>query len=200
MYRQVMDIRGWDERYRSGERTEEDLDAPPTPLVIETASGLRPGRALDLASGTGRNALWLARRGWEVTAVDGAPAGIDILRARARRLGLTVNAEAADLQTSEFPIEPKSWDLIAICYYLQRDLFEPAKAGVKPSGTLLAIVHTTEAGEEPTASRLRRGELKRYFGDWEILHHYEGASRDPAHRRPVAEIVARRPPESKDGR
>src|SRR5579859_1057686 len=137
-----MDLRGWDERYRS-----EDLEAPPTALLVDTAQRLPAGKALDLACGTGRNALWLAEQGWSVTAVDGARAAIEILRERAARRAVNVDAQVADLEKHEYPIEPSAWNLIAICYYLQRDLFEPAKSGVAPGGVLLAIVHITGPGE-----------------------------------------------------
>ncbi len=191
-----MNIEGWEQRYRCRGRELEDSAAASTPLVVETARKLRPGYALDLASGTGRNALWLARNGWTVTAVDGASAAIDILRERARDEGLTIDAQVADLKSDAFHIEPQLFDLVAICYYLQRDLFLSAKRGVKRGGTLLAIIHTTQGNEEPTDSRLRPGELQRYFQDWEILHSYEGKPVDPAHQRSVAEIVARRPAET----
>ena len=188
-----MDIRNWNDRYRVGERLAEDFSLAPTPLVERTAISLKPGTALDLACGTGRNALWLAEHGWSVTAVDGASAAIDELGRRATERGVAVETKTADLE-AEYAIEPRAWDLILICYYLQRDLFERAKEGVKPGGILLTIVHITDAGEEPTAHRLRPGELEEYFAGWEILHRYEGPPADVAHRRSVAEIVARRPP------
>jgi len=188
-----MEIQGWDERYKSGARRAEDLDASPTPLLMESVEKLSAGSALDLACGSGRNALWLAEHGWSVTAVDGSPVAIEILQSRASERGIKVNAKVADLETSEYRIEPSSWNLIAICYYLQIDLFEPAKQGVAPGGILIAIVHITEPGEEPTAHRLRPGELKQYFEGWEILHYREGKPKDPAHQRVAAEIVARKP-------
>lgn len=188
-----MDLAGWERRYESGERASEDLDAPPTKLVINTARHMRPGKALDLACGTGRNALWLAEHGWQVTAVDGAHSAIEMLRSRAFQRALAVDARVADLEKGDFEIAPASWDLIAICYYLQRNLFEPAKQGVRPGGILIAIVHTAEKGEQPTATRMKRGELAGFFSGWEILHHNEGPPDDIAHRRAVAEIVARRP-------
>jgi tellurite methyltransferase len=183
-----MDIRGWDERYR----TEQDSESAPTPLLIETAQSLKPGRALDLACGTGRNALWLAQQGWSVTAVDGSEAAIEILGGRAAAQGLLLDARVADLEKGEFRIEPASWDLIALCYYLQRGLLEPAKRGVAPGGLLLVIVHIAEAGEEPTQFRLRPGELAGCVEGCEIVHCYEGKPRDPVHARAVAEIVARK--------
>lgn len=188
-----MDIRGWDLRCRSSECAS-DLNWAPTPLLVETAEHLEPGVALDLACGTGRNSLWLAANGWRVTAVDGSSNAISILRDRLRELSLEVNARVADLQQEEFRIGVAAWDLIAICFYLQRNLFEPAKQGVKPGGLIVATPHLIETGQEPTASRLPPGELRTYFKGWEILHYHEGKSRDPAHHRPSAEIVARRPP------
>jgi tellurite methyltransferase len=191
-----MEIRGWDERYRSGEQAAEDLNAAPAPLLVEAAMKLAPGKALDLACGTGRNALWLAEQRWSVTAVDGSPAAIEMLRSRASECGVTVNTRVADLEKHEYQIEPSDWNLVAICYYLQRDLFESAKQGVVPGGILISIVHITETGEEPTAHRLRPGELEIYFQGWEILHRREGKPNDTAHQRSVAEIVARRPADS----
>jgi SAM-dependent methyltransferase len=188
-----MDVQSWDERYRTASRPREDLEAPPTPLVVRIAKALPVGNALDLACGAGRNALWLAQRGWRVTAVDGSAAAIEILRTRARERGLDASACVADLEAGEFKIEPDAWDLIVIAYYLQPDLIESAKAGLKPGGAIIAIVHMTAPGEEPTKHRLRPGELIRCFEGWEILHNFEGQPEDAAHRRHVAEVAARRP-------
>jgi SAM-dependent methyltransferase len=196
---QLMEIHDWNERYRLREHPAEDLDAAPTPLLVETAAsklvpgkvpGKAPLKALDLACGAGRNALWLAEHGWEVTAVDGAHEAIEILRTRATERGLKINAVVADLEKGEFEIEPSCWDLVAMCYYLQRNLFEPAKRGVAPGGILISIVHMTEPGEEDGPHRLRPGQLEQYFAGWEILHRHEGKANDSAHRRAVAEIVA----------
>jgi SAM-dependent methyltransferase len=187
-----MERSGWEERYRSGHRAE-DREREPTPLVVETAGRLAPGTALDLASGAGRNALWLAAHVWKVTAVDGSPTAIDIVRQRASERGVEVDARVADLEQQGYRIEHSAWDLVLICYYLQRDLFAPAKRGLRPGGVLIAIVHIAEPGEEATAHRLHPGELAGYFQGWEILHNREGRPRDAAHQRAVAEIVARRP-------
>ena len=186
-----MNIEGWNRRY--SERRTDDLGAPPTPLLIETAQKLPPGRALDLASGTGRNALWLAQHGWRVSAFEGSNNAVEILRQRAEELGLDIDSRVVDLANKKISFERQAFDLVAICYYLQRDLFEPAKDAVKPGGTLLAIVHITEDDQAPTENRLRPGELRAYFEGWSISHYYEGKSADPAHKRAVAEIVATRP-------
>ena len=179
-----MDLAGWDQRYRTQEEASASL---PHPLLVEAARSLPPGRALDLACGSGRDALWLAQQGWSVTAVDGSPAAIEILRHRAA--GLRIKTQIADLEKAGFVIEPARWDLIAICYYLQRDLFEPSKQGLVPGGILIAIALLSEAGKD-NSFRLEAGELRRYFDGWEILHDREG--RDPWEHK-VAEIVARKP-------
>ncbi len=87
-------------------------------------------------------------------------------------------------------MQPASYDLIAICYYLQRDLFEPCKRGLVPGGVIVAIALLIEPGKENSPFRVHPGELRGYFEGWEILHHREGP--DPW-RHNVAEIVARRP-------
>jgi SAM-dependent methyltransferase len=187
-----MTVAEWNERYRTRAHTA-DFDPGPAKLVVETAQNLPPGRALDLACGAGRNALWLAEKGWSVTAVDGAEAAIAALRSRAAHMRLPVDAHVADLSKGEFEIEEARWDVILMCYYLQRDLLEPAKKGLAPGGIVIVIAHIPRPGEEPSATRARPGELRTYFDGCEVLHYYEGDSRDAAHHRPVAEIVARRP-------
>lgn len=186
-----MEIVGWEEKYRSGECGKEDA---PTVLVVETAASLAPGTAIDLACGAGRNALYLAEKGWRVTAVDGSESAVELVRKRSAARGLQVETAVADLTAASFTIATDVFDLIVIAYYLQRDLLAQAKAAVRPGGVVLAIVHTPEKGEESSYKRAAPGELRGFFRSWEILHDYEGPSRDPAHHRPVAEIVARRPP------
>ena len=73
-----MDARAWDERYAA---TELVWSAGPNQFVESELKDLRPGRALDLAAGEGRNAIWLAEQGWEVTAVDFSLVGLDKGRA-----------------------------------------------------------------------------------------------------------------------
>jgi tellurite methyltransferase len=184
-----MDLAGWEEKYRSDARGREDA---PTKLVVEIAETLVPGTAIDLACGAGRHALYLAERGWTVTAVDGSEKAIELVQLRSAARGLQVHTKVADLTAPAFTMPSASFDLIVIAYYLQRDLFARIKDAVRPGGVVVAIAHTPEPGEEWSEKRAAPGELRRFFNDWELLWSYEGPSRDPAHRRPVAEIAARR--------
>ena len=125
--------------------------------------------------------------------MDGSETAVELVRKRAAVRGLPVQAVVADLTAESFNMPPGEFDLIVIAYYLQRNLFSQVKQAVRPTGLVLAIVHTPEPGESWTQKRAAPGELRGFFNGWEILHDYEGPSRDPAHRRPVAEIVAKRP-------
>jgi tellurite methyltransferase len=175
--------RNWEEHYSDPA----NLDFAPAPLLVQAAELLRPGRALDLACGAGRNALFLASLGWQVTAVDRCAAGIRLMRERAA--GLVLNPRIADLEAGEFTIEPGAFDLICDFYYLQRDLFPAIREGVRPGGVFTGAVHLFQEGR---ASRhvLHPGELRDEFHGWKILFYSE--SREAGSHRPSARIIARR--------
>jgi SAM-dependent methyltransferase len=184
-------MESWDERYAGGKYS----TAEPHRLLIELAGKLPPGKALDLACGTGRHAIFLAEKGWNVIAVDNSQVGIEIARQRAKDKGFGIDFRAADLEKSEFAIEPDAYDLICDFYYLQRDLFAPMKAGMKAGGIIVSTVHIYGEGEEAGNFLLREGELRRYFHDFEILHYHETSRTDTdagEHHRRTAEIVAGR--------
>lgn len=186
-----MSIEEWDQRYRAGEQ----LFRMPAPLLTRFAEDLAAGEALDVASGPGRNALYLASRGWRVTAVDGSPAAIATLRARARKETLLIDAVVADLERGEFEIERGAYDLICDCYYLQRGLIQPMQEGLRSGGIIVMIVHLADADQpQGTPTRAVPGELRRYFAGWDVLHYYEGLPNESCHQRAVAELVARKVP------
>lgn len=121
--------------------------------------------------------------------MDSSPAAIAALQQAAPGL----DARLADLERHEFQINENAWDLILIIRYLQRDLFEPAKRGLRPGGLLIAVVHLFQPGHETSRFSLYPGELAAYFKDCEILHYREGKPQHNPCGRAVAEIVARRP-------
>jgi SAM-dependent methyltransferase len=185
----------WDERYRSGEHTTKE----PSPLLRKAIEDLKPGRALDIACGVGRHAIFLAKHGWKVTAVDSSRVGIEILQQRAGEAGVMVDARVADLERSEFHIEPAGFDLICVFYYLQRDLFPAIRAGVKPGGFVVAAIHLNDGREDAKPSNpaflLDPGELKQLFADWEITYYREGESDEGGHHHDTAYLIARRSPD-----
>jgi tellurite methyltransferase len=185
----------WESRYRAGEHLRDE----PHPLVIRFASPLTPGRALDVASGPGRHALWLANHGWNVTAVDSSPTAIELLEKRCVSDGISVRTFVADLEQREFAIENDGYDLIVVCNYLQRDLFPSIKAGIRPGGVVIAVIAMVDDDPEVKpmnpAFLLRPGELQEFFEGWELIHKFEGKPPSDRARRSTAELVARRPME-----
>src|SRR5918911_1163763 len=103
----MLDAAGWDRRY-----AEQDSVFPPepNPFLVELVSPLAPGRALDLAAGEGRNALWLARRGWQMTAVDFSRVGLQKAERRARAAGVEMDYVHANLY--DYVPSPESYDLV----------------------------------------------------------------------------------------
>ena len=180
----------WNERYRQGEQTSEE----PHPLVVRFAATFDPGRALDVACGAGRHSIWLAERGWQVTAVDYSSVAIDILRQRAIVKNVTIDSRIADLESHEFAIEPAAYDLIVVCNYLQRDLFRVIKDGVRIGGVIIAVIAMID--DDPAIKPmnptflLRPEELRAEFEDWELIWNSERKSQG---RRATAELVAKRP-------
>lgn len=140
-----MDASGWDARYASAELV---WSAEPNRWVAEQAADLPPGRALDLAAGEGRNALWLAARGWTVTAVDFSAVALEKGgRLAARRPA----AEAARLRWVQADVttyrpEPAAADLVLVAYLHlvaadRRRVLGHAAAALAPGGILLVIGH-----------------------------------------------------------
>ena len=181
----------WDKRYARGEHLHDE----PHPLVTTLVSDLHPGRALDLASGAGRHALWLATCGWRVTAVDSSLVAIQILKQRSEEGGLSIDCMTADLVHHEFVIEREAYDLIIDCNYLQRDLFRSMRAGVTIGGIVIAVIAMIDNDPDVKPMNpkylLKPGELRAHFEGWELLHCVEGKPPE-SHRRATAEIVARR--------
>ena len=138
----------WDARYAERELL---WSAEPNRFVAEEAAGLAPGRALDLACGEGRNALWLADRGWRVTGVDFSPVAIAKAREAAALRGVAVEWLEADVRAWAPP--PRAFDLVAMAYLqLPDDELGPvitrAAEAVAPGGTFLLVSHDVANLEE----------------------------------------------------
>jgi tellurite methyltransferase len=178
----------WDARYRQqGPGT-----SPPSAFL--TSLELPPvGRALDVAGGTGRNALWLARQGWRVTIVDVSAEGLALARAAAGEL--PVELVVADLEQEPLPAGP--FDLVVSSHFLRRELFAAFPTVLAPGG-LLVYVQPTRSNLQrharpPAGFLLEDGELPSLVRDLEIVHHDEGWSTDAGEPQHLARLVARKP-------
>lgn len=136
-----MDRQHWDERYAG-----DDLvwSAEPNRFLVAEVEALPAGRALDLACGEGRNAVWLAERGWDVTGVDFSNVGLDKARHLAQARGVSAQWELAD--ATEYAPPPEGFDLVIVMYLhlpaaARRAAFGNAGAAVAVGGTILVVGH-----------------------------------------------------------
>jgi 2-polyprenyl-3-methyl-5-hydroxy-6-metoxy-1,4-benzoquinol methylase len=131
----------WDERHASRDPIESH---DPDPTLVAEVADLVPGRALDVATGDGRNATWLASRGWRVTAVDFSSVALDRARASAMRAGVDVDWVQADLLDWTPPAD--AFDLVTVLFLHlppdeRRVAYARAAAAVRPGGTFLVVGH-----------------------------------------------------------
>jgi tellurite methyltransferase len=143
----------WNARYAAraaAARTAATADrAGPAAFLTERAELLpRRGRAMDVAGGTGRNALWLAERGLEVTLVDVSDTACAEATARAVAIGRSLDIVRADLTEDPLPVGP--WDLILVHHWLDRPTWRRLPAELAPGGVLLLC--------QPTRTNLERHE------------------------------------------
>ncbi len=136
-----MDSSMWDDRYRS---TELLWSADPNRFVRDFFSDREPGRVVDLGCGEGRNAIWLAGQGWQVTGVDFSQVALDRGATLSEDRGVTVDWVRADL--AEWGVAEPAFDAALICYiHLPRPvmahLFASALASLVTGGELLVIGH-----------------------------------------------------------
>ncbi|WP_242338297.1 MULTISPECIES: bifunctional 2-polyprenyl-6-hydroxyphenol methylase/3-demethylubiquinol 3-O-methyltransferase UbiG [Anaeromyxobacter] len=178
----------WDARYR-----DEDAIPEPSPLLDALDALLpRQGRALDVAGGSGRNALWLARRGLEVTLADVSEVALERAAREARRRGLSLATLRIDLEASPLPHGP--WDLVLCTYFLHRPLLSAIPAELAPGG-LLVVAHATRRNLERharpgPAHLLEDGELPTLVRGLEVVRYEEGWLESGRHE---ARLVARKP-------
>lgn len=135
-----MDAQHWDSRYASAQQWSDE----PNSLAASLLESVRPGRALDVAAGEGRMALWLAQRQWQVTALDFSAVGLARGRQRASELDVDVDWRVADATVA--PLGDQEYDLVLVLYlHLPMEqlgsVLARAAAAVAPGGVLLVLGH-----------------------------------------------------------
>jgi len=153
------------------------------------------GRALDIACGSGRNALFLAARGFQVEAVDISPVGLEQAAARARAKSLSISWQRADLQSAALP--EAAYDLAVDINYLQRPLIPVLQAALKPGGwivfeTFLIDQRTIGRPKNP-AYLLAHNELLHLFRGFRVRCYREGKFADDGEPSFRAGLLAQKP-------
>jgi tellurite methyltransferase len=155
---------------------------------------MKPGEALDLAGGAGRNAIWLAQKGWQVRLIDISDVGLGFAREKATKLGQhagRVEIEIADLNTIS-DLGSECYNLIAVFFFLRRALFPALIRALKPGGFLIYKTYTLDRMKVPGGPGdprylLGPNELLKGFAALRILHYHETLEGKAA-----AELVAQR--------
>ena len=193
----------WNERYRAGAYADREH---PSALLVDWLPRLGTGttrpRALDLACGAGRNALYVARSGWEVDALDVSDVALAGLERRAAAEGLAVRCLRHDLEPANGDGEPglerSRYDLVLVIRYTNLPLLGSLAPALRPGGHLLVELHlqTEEEVVGPKNPRFRvaPGALRDAAGGLEILEYRESIVMDPDQRpAALARLLARRP-------
>jgi SAM-dependent methyltransferase len=184
------DRKKWDKRYKTGEygsRTH------PSTLLTEWAPTLGPGTALDVASGAGRNSIYLAQLGFQVDAMDISSAALDRLSDTANKKGVNVNCIQADFDTANLPMD--SYDLIVMVRYTNAELISRLSPALTSSGYFLCEEHLATdrdvIGPSNPRFRVAANELLHLARDLRIVFYKEGIVEDPDGRpAALAQIVA----------
>jgi len=185
----------WDERYRSGEHSQ---DVPDAFLVgcSEYWDLLRSRVAADLACGAGRHAAYLAEQGFQTTAIDFAVAGLEATRKRAAGRGVELETRMLDLEAPDADLGTEVFDLIVVVHFLHRPLFERIKCALRPGGLIVYKTYTRDQlalPEGPTnpAYVLEANELLGEFHDYRVLRYEEKISGEG-----TAALLAQKPSKS----
>jgi SAM-dependent methyltransferase len=192
----------WNRKYSEGSHTSLYPDLFLVRAYDEFLSVRPPGKALDVAGGPGRHALWLADRGWQVKLIDISEVGIEAARKNignanhakhspSTAMKGSVSAEVLDLNSTR-DLGSEQYDLILVFFYLQRELFPALISALKPDGLLIYKTFNTESENnvsEPSepAFLLKPNELLRAFQSLRILHYHEALQGKCA-----TELVARK--------
>ena len=162
----------------------------PAEFLVENIRLLPKGKALDVAMGAGRNAIYLAKMGFEVEGVDISPEAVNDASVLARQLGVTIKAQIIDLE-ADYRIEKGVYDVITCFNYLQRSLIPQIKEGLRKGGMVVYetfIIDQAQFGKPKNPDYLlKHNELLDIFRDFRCLRYREGIVDG---RKAIASIVA----------
>ena len=165
----------------------------PVAFLKEHIKLLPRGKVLDIAMGEGRNAIFLAKNGFEVDGCDISERAIEKALSLAKENKVQINASVADLETFLLPQE--TYDVIACFYYLQRNLIPQIKKALKPGGFVIFETYTVEnldRGFEGPKNRdylLKTNELLNFFRDFKIILYRENILDN---KKAVASLIAQK--------
>jgi SAM-dependent methyltransferase len=185
----------WDDRFASGEYPR----APEPSAVLRSYEPAIPdGRALDVAAGTGRNAVYLAEAGYAVDALDASREGLSIVRERAAERDVADRVETIQADASTYGFPDETYELITMSFFHALDRFADLIESLAPGGYLFVEGHLRSADATPSGPsddryRFAANELLRAGLGLTVLYYDETTEERPGdHRRATARLLARR--------
>jgi len=182
----------WNQKYREAPGSWLEPDTFLLRAFAEFVQPLFPAgaSALDLAGGAGRNAIWLANKGWEVTLIDISETGVEQARQKAGPLASHIHFVVDDL--TGFTASQTQFDVVMAFFYLERRIFPEILKAIRPGGLLIYKTLTLEqmklaSGPKDPAHMLASGELLRLAKGLQVLHYREAVA-----EKATAELVARK--------
>jgi len=164
----------------------------PAQFLVENVNLLPKGQVLDVAMGSGANAVYLARMGFEVEGVDISAEAVNTALELARKSGVNLKARLADLE-SNYRIRESSYDVIICFKYLQRSLIQQLKDGLRTGGMVVYetfIVDQARFGKPKNPDHLfKHNELLDLFRDFRCLRYREGIFES---HKAIASIIAQK--------
>jgi 2-polyprenyl-3-methyl-5-hydroxy-6-metoxy-1,4-benzoquinol methylase len=184
------DRKNWDRLFNTKEYV---FGTDPSPFLKESLGLLPKGKALDLFSGEGQNAVFLARQGFTVDAIDFS----EVALRKARRLALhnKVSIETITADLSKYSIKPENYHVILSIDYMMKSLITEIKKGLKKGGVIVFQSYTEDQLQirsplsVPREALLKKGELRELFKEFKILLYRETNDGKSA----VASLIARKP-------
>jgi 2-polyprenyl-3-methyl-5-hydroxy-6-metoxy-1,4-benzoquinol methylase len=146
----------------------------PNAFLVEMVKARKPGTALDVGMGQGRNAIWLAQNGWTATGFDPADRAVAFAIQTAERLGVHLNTEVTT--TEKFDFGDNRWDLILISYVGAREMTEKIERALKPHGLLVIEAYHRDATKGRSIGRgvvFDTGELIKLFPNLRVVRYEE---------------------------
>jgi 2-polyprenyl-3-methyl-5-hydroxy-6-metoxy-1,4-benzoquinol methylase len=185
----MQDKRKWDDRY-----TNDSALKDAAALLRENVHLLKGGKALDVAMGTGNNAVLLAKHGLHVEGVDISSVAVTSVRQHAEKNGLAITVIEADL--TNYPIQERAYDVIVDFYYLDRKIIPQLKQGIKSGGLIFFETYTEEqlrfGGITNPDYLLKPNELLLSFLDFFIIFYREQIVSAPKHTKAIASLIAQK--------